>query len=79
MGLGGQGNAGVAGTIRQTEGSIGYIELIYALQNKIPFGSVKNAAGQFAFGDGLLHFGVDFDQLRTIEWLCRKTRRDRQQ
>jgi phosphate transport system substrate-binding protein len=47
VGLGGQGNAAVAGTIRQTEGSIGYVELIYALQNKIPFGSVKNAAGQF--------------------------------
>jgi phosphate transport system substrate-binding protein len=47
VGLGGKGNDGVSGTIRQTEGSIGYIELIYALQNKIPFGSVKNAAGQF--------------------------------
>jgi phosphate transport system substrate-binding protein len=47
VGLGGKGNEGVAGTIHQTPGSIGYIELIYALQNKIPFGTVKNAAGQF--------------------------------
>jgi len=47
VGLGGKGNEGVSGTIRQTPGSIGYIELIYALQNKIPFGSVKNPAGQF--------------------------------
>jgi phosphate transport system substrate-binding protein len=47
VGLSGKGNEGVSGTISQTEGSIGYIELIYALQNKITFGSVKNAAGQF--------------------------------
>lgn len=47
VGLAGKGNEGVAGTISQTEGSLGYVELIYALQNKIPFGSVKNAAGQF--------------------------------
>jgi phosphate transport system substrate-binding protein len=36
--------------IRQVEGSIGYIELIYAVQNKIPYGSVKNAAGDFLKG-----------------------------
>jgi phosphate transport system substrate-binding protein len=47
VGLGGKGNEGVAGQIRQLEGSIGYIELIYAVQNKIPYGSVKNAAGVF--------------------------------
>ena len=47
MGLGAKGNDGVTGQIKQTEGSIGYVELIYALQNKIPFGTVKNAAGQF--------------------------------
>jgi len=46
-GLGGKGNEGVAGMIRQMPGSIGYIELIYALQNNISFGSVKNAAGNF--------------------------------
>jgi len=46
-GLGGNKNDGVAGSIRQLPGSIGYVELIYALQNKIPFGSVKNAAGVF--------------------------------
>jgi len=46
-GLGGKGNEGVAGSIRQLPGSIGYVELIYAVQNKIAYGSVKNAAGQF--------------------------------
>jgi phosphate transport system substrate-binding protein len=46
-GVGGKGNEGVAGLVRQTPGSIGYVELIYALQNKIDYGSVKNAAGEF--------------------------------
>ena len=47
VGLGGKGNEGVAGMIRQMPGSIGYIELIYAAQNKIPYGAVKNASGNF--------------------------------
>ncbi|HEX6804032.1 MAG TPA: phosphate ABC transporter substrate-binding protein PstS [Terriglobales bacterium] len=47
LGLGGKGNEGVAGMIRQTPGAIGYVELIYALQNKIPYGLVQNAAGSF--------------------------------
>ena len=47
VGLGGKGNEGVAGQIRQLPGSIGYIELIYAAENKITYGSVKNAAGNF--------------------------------
>jgi phosphate transport system substrate-binding protein len=47
VGLGGKGNEGVAGQIRQLAGSIGYIELIYAVQNKIPYGSVKNSSGTF--------------------------------
>jgi phosphate transport system substrate-binding protein len=47
VGLGGKGNEQVAGTIRQEEGAIGYIELIYALQNNIAFGGVRNAAGNF--------------------------------
>lgn len=47
LGLGGKGNEGVAGMIRQMPGAIGYIELIYAVQNKIPYGVVKNAAGSF--------------------------------
>src|SRR5437016_4736584 len=46
-GLGGKGNEGVAGSIRQLSGSIGYVELIYAVQNNIPYGSVQNAAGVF--------------------------------
>jgi phosphate transport system substrate-binding protein len=47
VGLGAKGNEGVAGLIRQMSGSIGYVELIYAVQNKIPYGSVRNAAGAF--------------------------------
>ncbi|HVP54511.1 MAG TPA: phosphate ABC transporter substrate-binding protein PstS [Candidatus Eisenbacteria bacterium] len=47
VGVGGKGNEGVAGLIRQLPGSIGYIELIYALQNKINYGSVRNSSGQF--------------------------------
>jgi phosphate transport system substrate-binding protein len=47
VGLGGKGNEGVAGLIRQMQGGIGYVELIYALQNNIPYGSVRNAAGTF--------------------------------
>ena len=47
VGVGGKGNEGVAGTIRTLPGAVGYIELIYALQNKINYGSVKNASGQF--------------------------------
>lgn len=46
-GVGGKGNEGVAGLVSQTPGSIGYVELIYALQNKIAFGSVQNASGEF--------------------------------
>ena len=47
VGLGAKGNEGVAGMIRQMDGAFGYVELIYALQNNIPFGSVKNAGGNF--------------------------------
>jgi phosphate transport system substrate-binding protein len=47
VGLGGKGNEGVAGLVKQTPGSIGYVELIYALQTKISYGSVQNAAGEF--------------------------------
>lgn len=47
VGLGGKGNEGVAGQIRQLPGSIGYVELIYAVQNKIPYGVVRNAAGVY--------------------------------
>jgi phosphate transport system substrate-binding protein len=47
IGLGGKGNEGVAGSIRQLQGAIGYVELIYAVQNNIPYGAVKNSAGNF--------------------------------
>jgi len=46
-GVGGKGNEGVAGLVTQTPGAIGYVELIYALQNKISYGSVQNMAGEF--------------------------------
>jgi phosphate transport system substrate-binding protein len=47
VGIGGKGNEGVAGLVKQTPGSIGYVELIYALQNKISYGPVQNMAGEF--------------------------------
>ena len=47
IGMGGKGNEGVAGQIRQLPGSIGYVELIYAVQNNITYGSIQNAAGNF--------------------------------
>lgn len=51
VGLGGKGNEGVTGLIKQTPNSIGYVELIYAAQNKILYGTVKNAAGTFVKAD----------------------------
>jgi phosphate transport system substrate-binding protein len=45
--LGGKGNEGVTGLIKQNPGSIGYVELIYAQSNKLPVASVRNASGQF--------------------------------
>ena len=46
-GVGGKGNDGVSGLVQQTPGAIGYVELVYALQNKISYGSVQNPAGEF--------------------------------
>ncbi len=46
-GIGQKGNEGVAGMVRQSPYSFGYVELIYAVQNKMPFGSVRNASGKF--------------------------------
>jgi phosphate transport system substrate-binding protein len=51
VGLGGKGNEGVTGLVKQTSGAIGYIELIYAVQNNIPYGQVQNAAGKFVKAD----------------------------
>ena len=45
-GIGGKGNEGVAGQIKQTPGALGYVELIYAVQNKMPYAEVKNSAGK---------------------------------
>ncbi len=50
LGIGGKGSEGVTGLVRQTPGAIGYVELIYALQNKIDYGYVKNAAGVWTKG-----------------------------
>lgn len=47
VGLGGKGNEGVSGSIQQTANSIGYVELIYAVQNKMTYGKVKNSSGEF--------------------------------
>ena len=47
VGVGGKGNEGVAGLVSQTPGALGYVELIYALQNKIAYGSVQNSSGAF--------------------------------
>ena len=47
IGLGGKGNEGVTQQVKQTEGAIGYVELIYAVSNRLPFAHVKNAAGVF--------------------------------
>jgi len=49
-GIGGKQNEGVAGLVRQMPGAIGYVELIFALQNKIPYAYVRNAAGQWVKG-----------------------------
>jgi len=51
VGLGGKGNEGVTGLIKQTPNAIGYVELIYAAQNKVPYGSVKNSTGTFVKAD----------------------------
>ncbi len=51
IGLGGKGNEGVTGLVKQTPNSIGYVELIYAAQNKLPYGAVRNAAGEFVKAD----------------------------
>jgi phosphate transport system substrate-binding protein len=49
--LGGKGNEGVTGLVKQTPNSIGYVELIYAVQNNIPYGTVKNSSGNFVKAD----------------------------
>jgi phosphate transport system substrate-binding protein len=51
VGLGGKGNEGVAGLVKQTPNAIGYVELIYAVQNKMSYGEVQNAEGKFVKAD----------------------------
>src|SRR4051794_20344434 len=64
-GVAGKGNEGVAGLIRQMPGALGYIELIYALQNHISFGSVKNVAGNYvkASIDGVTEAAAGIKQM----------------
>jgi phosphate transport system substrate-binding protein len=50
-GLGGKGNEGVAGLVKQTPNALGYVELIYAIQNQMPYGKVKNSSGGFIKAD----------------------------
>jgi phosphate transport system substrate-binding protein len=47
VGLGGKGNEGVTGQVKQTPGAIGYVELAYAVQNKLPYSAIQNQAGKF--------------------------------
>jgi phosphate transport system substrate-binding protein len=47
VGLGGKGNEGVTGLVKQTPNALGYVELVYAIQNKLPYGDVRNRAGAF--------------------------------
>jgi phosphate transport system substrate-binding protein len=64
-GIGGKGNEGVAGLVRQMPGTIGYVELIYALQNKIQYGYVKNASGNWvkASVDGVTEAAATVKQM----------------
>ncbi len=47
VGLGGKGNEGVTGQVKQTPGAVGYVELIYAVQNQLPYANIRNMAGEF--------------------------------
>jgi phosphate transport system substrate-binding protein len=51
VGLGGKGNEGVAGLVKQTPNAMGYVELIYAVQNNMPYGKIKNSSGAFIKAD----------------------------
>ena len=65
VGVGGKGNPGVAGYVRQLPGAIGYVELLYALQNKISYGQVKNASGNWvkASIDGVTEAAAGIKQM----------------
>jgi len=64
-GIGGKGNENVAAMVRQMPGGIGYVELIYALQNKIAYGYIKNAAGNWVKGsvDGVTEAAASVKQM----------------
>lgn len=66
-GIGGKGNEAVAGMVRQMPGAIGYVELIYALQNKIAFGYIRNAAGNWVKGsvEGVTEAAASVKQMPT--------------
>jgi phosphate transport system substrate-binding protein len=65
VGVGGKGNPGVAGLVRQLPGAIGYVELLYALQNHITYGEIKNAAGNWekASIDGVTEAAASIKQM----------------
>jgi phosphate transport system substrate-binding protein len=69
VGLGGKGNEGVAGTVQQNDGSIGYVELAYAKQNKLPFAALQNKAGNYVVADAkttqnaMADFGGDMPKI----------------
>jgi phosphate transport system substrate-binding protein len=65
IGLGGKGEEGVAGQVRQLQGAIGYVDLIYALLNDVPFGSVRNSSGNFvkASLDSLTEAGASVHEM----------------
>lgn len=66
--IGGRGNEGVAGTVAQNDGSIGYVEFAYAKQNRLPYGSVQNKAGEYALAtvdavqSAMADFGTDMGE-----------------
>lgn len=64
-GIGGKGNEAIAGMVRQLPGTIGYVELIYALQNHIPYGYLRNAAGNWVKGsiDGVTEAAASVKQM----------------
>ena len=69
VGVGGKGNEGVAGLVRQLPGAIGYVELIYALQNKISFGAMKNPAGNWVKASITNAPGANSYPISSFTWL----------
>ena len=82
VGLGGKGNEGVAGLLKQTPNSIGYLELIYAVQNHLRYGRVQNSSGKFVkaelasvTGRGRRSFEIDARRLPCLDHECERAQR----